>query len=153
MTRIEINDLVFYDDKKAMCAWKEYGIRMGDGFLNTLDEPLTNKPYISNNSRLSDGVRITSTDIPKRASRDATLVFTLEGDTPSAMRTQKKSFFNLIDKHNGLLVLTVPELGEDVFRLYYQGKVSEYSLSLDRCFCKLALKFTEPNPTDRTPIE
>lgn len=152
MKRIEINDLVFYDDKKAICAWEKYGIRMGDGFLDTLDEPLTNKSYISNNARLSDGVRITSSNKPKRASRDVTLIFTLEGDTPSGMREQKKKFFDFIDKHNGLLVLTVPELGDDVFRLYYQGKGSEYSLSLDRCFCKLALKFTEPNPTDRSAV-
>lgn len=150
--RTQTNDLIFYVNGFAVCAWKQYGICMGDGFLTTLDEPVGNKEYISNNARGENGIRITSPTKPKKKERDIALVFTIEGETPAEMRSLKNLFFSMMDNQNGQLILKVPELGDNVFRLYYTGNGADYSLSLDRCFCKMALKFKEPDPTDRGEV-
>ena len=43
-------------------AYAEYGIRMGDGFLDTLLAPREMKDYITNESRMNHGREITLKD-------------------------------------------------------------------------------------------
>ena len=53
-------------------AWTQWGVNMGDGFIDALDAPLPMKDYIENESRLEHGKRIITTDA-KVDSRDITL--------------------------------------------------------------------------------
>ena len=57
-------------------AFTEWGIRMGDGFLDTLNGYFPMKEYITNNDRTQDGVQYVGT--PKVNERSLTLNFTME---------------------------------------------------------------------------
>lgn len=128
-------------------AWATWGIRMGDGFLDTIDGFNEMKDYIENESRLEHGKRVI-TDNAKVDSREITLQFTIEGNSENDYRTKKKSFQAELEK--GTVNIKVPTLGSEVYKLIYLGKSVSYGLSLDRCFGKISSKFEEPNPMDRS---
>lgn len=152
------------------------GVAMGDGFLDTLTEPLTPKEYIENESRLEDGKRVVLPDVPRCQSRELTLAFTIEGEGPT-LAAKRSSFLRrrglfLRLMHAGRVVLRVPAYGDEMtfhpadgeavggeavqsgqcYRLVYTGRGSEYALNPIRTFCKMMLKFTEPNPADRAGV-
>lgn len=58
-------------------AFTEWGVRMGDGFLDTLNGYFPMKEYITNNDRTQDGVQYVGT--PKVNERSIVLNFTMEG--------------------------------------------------------------------------
>ena len=62
-------------------AFLQWGIRMGDGFLDAIFAPEPLKEFIENKSRLNNGKQVVYNN-PKIDERDVTLVFTLEGETP-----------------------------------------------------------------------
>lgn len=128
-------------------AWATWGIRMGDGFLDTIDGFNEMKDYIENESRLEHGKRVII-DNAKVDSREITLQFTIEGNSENDYRTKKKSFQAELEK--GTVNIKVPTLGSEVYKLIYLGKSVSYGLSLDRCFGKISSKFEEPNPMDRS---
>lgn len=127
-------------------AWTTWGVRMGDGFLDTIDGFNEMKEYIENESRLEHGKRVI-TDNAKVASREITLQFTIEGSSESDYRTKKKAFQAELEK--GHVNIKVSTIGSEVYKLVYQGKSISYGLSLDRCFGKISSKFEEPNPMSR----
>lgn len=129
--------------KDALETW---GVRMGNGFLDTIDGFNEMKDYIENESRLEHGKRVI-TDNAKVDSREITLQFTIEGSSESDYRSKKKSFQTELEK--GAVNIKVPVLGNEVYKLVYLGKSVSYGLSLDRCFGKVSSKFEEPNPMDR----
>lgn len=128
-------------------AWSTWGVRMGDGFLDTIDGFNEMKDYIENESRLEHGKRVI-TDNAKVDSREITLQFTIEGSSENDYRSKKKSFQTELEK--GAVNIKVPVLGNKVYKLVYLGKSVSYGLSLDRCFGKVSSKFEEPNPMDRS---
>lgn len=128
-------------------AWVTWGVRMGDGFLDTIDGFNEMKDYIENESRLEHGKRVI-TDNAKVDSREFTLQFTIEGNSENDYRTKKKSFQAELEK--GAVNIKVPTLGNEVYKLVYLGKSLSYGLSPDRCFGKVSGKFCEPNPMDRS---
>ena len=128
-------------------AWATWGIRMGDGFLDTIDGFNEMKDYIENESRLEHGKRVIINN-PKVDEREITLSFTIEGNSENDYRTKKKSFQAELEK--GTVNIKVPTLGSEVYKLVYLGKSLSYGLSPDRCFGKVSGKFCEPNPMDRS---
>ena len=128
-------------------AWTTWGVRMGDGFLDTIGGFNEMKDYIENESRLEHGKRVI-TDNAKVDSREITLQFTIEGSSESDYRTKKKAFQTELEK--GTVNIKIPSLGSEVYKLVYLGKSISYGLSLDRCFGRVSSKFCEPNPTDRS---
>lgn len=129
--------------RDALATW---GVRMGEGFIDTIDDFPTMKPFIENESRLEDGKRISVTNA-KEASRQINLPFTIEGMDESDYRIKKNTFIAEIKK--GVVNLVVPALGNDVYKLVYLGKGTSYALNKNRDFSKIVLKFEEPNPADR----
>lgn len=127
-------------------AWTTWGVRMGNGFLDSIDGFNEMKDYIEDESRLEHGKRVI-TDNAKVASREITLQFTIEGSSESDYRAKKKAFQTELEK--GDVNIKVPVLGSEVYKLVYLGKSISYGLSLDRCFGKVSSKFCEPDPTDR----
>lgn len=135
---------LFINGKDAFITW---GVRMGDGFLDTIDGFNQMKDYIENESRLEHGKRVI-TDNAKVASREITLQFTIEGNSESDYRIKKKAFQTELEK--GVVNIKIPTLGSDIYKLIYLGKSLSYGLSPDRCFGKVSSKFCEPNPMDRS---
>lgn len=138
-----IGDLII-NGKDAFATW---GVRMGEGFLDAIDGFNEMKDYIENESRIEHGKRMI-TDNARIASREIALQFTIEGSSESDYRAKKKAFQSEMEK--GAVIIKVPTLGNEVYRLVYLGKSLSYGMNLDRCFGKVSSKFCEPNPTDRS---
>ena len=75
-------------------AFLEWGVRMGDKFLDVLGAPVPMKEFIENSSRLEHGKRISVANT-KLDSREITLVFTIEGESESDF-LDKKIFYLFI---------------------------------------------------------
>lgn len=138
-----IGDLII-NGKDAFITW---GVRMGDGFLDAIDGFNEMKDYIENESRLEHGKQVI-TDNARIASREIALQFTIEGSSESDYRAKKKAFQSEMEK--GAVIIKVPTLGNEVYKLVYLGKSLSYGMNLGRCFGKVSSKFCEPNPTDRS---
>lgn len=128
-------------------AFDTWGVRMGEGFLDAIDGFNEMKDYIENESRMEHGKRMII-DNARIASREIALQFTIEGSSESDYRAKKKAFQSEMEK--GAVIIKVPTLGNEVYRLVYLGKSLSYGMNLDRCFGKVSSKFCEPNPTDRS---
>lgn len=125
-------------------ALVEFGVRMGDGFIDAIDEPVPIKDFIENKSRLQNGKQVIHSN-PKVDERDITLVFNLEGTTQDDYALKKNKFKAELQK--GLVVISVPAIGE-TYRLTYRKSVV-FSVNTDRTFSKISIKFNEPNPNLR----
>lgn len=133
-------------NKYAM--YETFGVRMGDGFLDALTEPLTLKENIENESRLEHGKRVIVDDNPKVASREILLDFTVTGKSPEDFLSKKNGFLALMYK--GKITLEVPQANTEVYHLIYRSKGTDYGMNAQRTFCHMMLKFEEPNPANRT---
>lgn len=127
-------------------AFDEWGVNMGDSFLNTLLTPPPVKEYCENKSRLEDGKRVLLGN-KKDDEREISLTFTIQGENQSDYILKYKAFME--EMSSGLVSINVPVLGSDIYHVYYKNAVS-YAMSLDRTFSKITMKVCEPNPTNRT---
>lgn len=121
------------------------GVSPGKGFYDTLLAPFEAKDYISNESRLEDGIRVLSTPV-KFKKRSFTLEFQITGATPEIFENNKRYFFQSLSV--GKLTLNVQGLPRG-FDLIYTGKSNTYSGGLSGCACKVKIGFDEPNPNSR----
>lgn len=127
-------------------ALKEWGVRMGDNFLDVLGAPVPLKEFIENKSRLEHGKQVLM-DNPKLDERELTLVFTVEGDSPADYQAKKTDFYE--ELYKGKIDIQIPENSSDIYHLLYLGKSVSYAQSLDRTFGKISAKFCEYNPSNR----
>lgn len=134
-----------YINKKD--AWFEWGVNMGNGFLDAIDGFVPMKDYIEYDSRVEHGKRM-AVIAPRVASRSVTLKFTITGENEFDFRYKRKAFEQELMKGN--VDIGVPALGNDVFHLVYTGNNVSYAMNQRRTFCTISAKFEEPNPTDRT---
>lgn len=137
-----INELLI-NGRDAFLVW---GVRMGDKFLDVLGVSVPMKEFIENKSRLEHGKRVITTN-PRLDSREITLAFTIEGETPSDYLDKKRRFYEELYKVK--MTIQVPENGDEVYHLNYLGKSAAYGQSLDRTIGKLSVKFEEINPAIR----
>lgn len=128
-------------------AWTEWGVSMGDGFVDAIDAFVPMKEYIENDSRLEHGKRVLVTT-PRLASRELTLHFTIKGVSEADFRSKRRAFENELRK--GRVTVMVPALNDEVYRLLYLGRNVSYALNRSRTFAAISAKFEEPNPSDRT---
>ncbi|MFV0325923.1 MAG: hypothetical protein ACK5LF_16340 [Bacteroides xylanisolvens] len=127
-------------------AFTEWGVRVGDGFLDAIGAPAPMKDFIENKSRLEHGKRVIINN-PKLDERDVTLTFTIQGNSQTDYQSKKSAFQN--ELYKGALIIQIPSNGSEIYHLIYTGKSISYAQSLDRTFGKLTVKFNEPNPTNR----
>ena len=125
-------------------ALKEWGVRMGEGFLDVIGASAPMKDFIENKSRLEHGKRVIINN-PKVDEREITLSFTIEGSSQSDYQSKKKAFFD--ELYKGKVDIQVPANGSEIYHLIYTGKSVTYAQSLDRTFGKISSKFSEPNPS------
>lgn len=129
-------------------AYKVYGVRMGDQFLETLLQPSPMKEVMKSDSRLENGKRVNISS-SKQDERSITLGFVITNGNGKDMLTNLRNFYNLL--YNVRLRIRVPKIEEDVYyHLLYTGKSISYGMSIDRTTSKLSVKFDEPNPSHRT---
>lgn len=127
-------------------AFEEWGVSMGKGFLDAIDNFAPMKEYITNKSRLEHGERVLIS-APRVDSRDVTLAFTILGNNESDYRAKRKAFEAMLQE--GFLNVSVPALGDEVYKLLYLGKSTSYNMNVARTFSEVSVKFKEPNPMDR----
>lgn len=127
-------------------AYIEWGVRMGDGFLDALNGYYPLKEYITNNDRTQDGVQYFGA--PKVNERNLTLNFTMEGRNIADFTEKNRAFAEVMRK--GDVSLQVPADSKDVYHLKYTGKSCTFARNTERTFAKIGLAFVEPNPTNRT---
>lgn len=128
-------------------ALSEWGVRMGNGFIDALDTPLTMKEYIENESRLEHGKRVVLGE-PKFSARTITLPFTIEGESSSDYQAKKKAFE--AELYKGFVEVQIPANTSDVFKLIYKGNCTSYGQNKARTFGKFSAKFEEADPSDRS---
>lgn len=128
-------------------AHTEWGVRMGEGFLDVIGAASPLKEFIENKSRLEHGKRVIINN-PKIDEREMTLSFTIEGNSQSDYQAKKKAFFE--ELYKGAVDIQVPANSNEIYHLIYLGKSVTYAQSLDRTFGKISSKFSEPNPSVRT---
>ena len=132
------------NNKNAYITW---GVRMGDGFLDTIGAPAPMKEFIENKSRLEHGKRVIVSN-SKLDEREITLSFTIEGSSQMDYQAKKKSFFE--ELYKGTVDIQIPGNNNGTYHLIYLGKSVSYGQSIDRTFGKLSAKFCEPNPSVRS---
>lgn len=137
-----MNELLI-NNKDAYTTW---GVRMGDGFLDSIGASAPMKEFIENKSRLEHGKRVIINN-PKVDEREMTLSFTIEGSSQSDYQTKKKAFFE--ELYKGTVDIQIPANSNEIYHLIYIGKSITYAQSLDRTFGKVSSKFCEPNPSLR----
>ncbi len=126
-------------------AYQEWGVRMGEGFLDTLNGYYPLKEYITNNDRTQDGVQYFGA--PKVNERSLTLNFTIEGSDKDDFTVKNRAFAEMMRK--GDVTIQVPADRSDVYHLKYTGKSCTFARNVERTFAKIGLVFIEPNPTNR----
>lgn len=137
-----IGDLII-NGKDAYTTW---GVCMGDGFLDALEDPAPLKEFVENKSRLEHGKRV---DIfnPRLDERDLTLQFTIDGSSPADYKAKKKGFYE--ELYKGRIDIKVPANGDEIYRLTYHRSVG-FAMNISRTFSKISVKFNEPNPSNRS---
>ena len=142
MVELKIND------KNAFSTW---GVRMGDGFEEALSVPASPKEYVTNESRLEHGKQYLLKDpwgnsVVRMSSLSVTLLFTIEGKNEADLRAKRNSFYQ--ELYNGSVDIEMYENGVK-YHLIYTGRPQSYGHNLARTFCKIAVRFEEPNPMNR----
>ncbi|MBD5421428.1 MAG: hypothetical protein HDR49_00140 [Bacteroides sp.] len=135
------------NEKDAYTTWGAYLLAGG---LAALLTPPSSKAYIESVSRLQHGKRVVRTtpngeSISRFDSRDVTLSIAISGKTIKDLKTKLDS---LIEEFmRGTTKLQVAEIPDTVYRLDY---ISCTQFSQLRGLAKIAIKFNEPNPYNRT---
>lgn len=121
------------------------GVWMGDGFLNTLEQPVTLKDYVSNESRLLDGKQVIVKN-KRIASRSLTLTFNIHGENAQQYNQNKQWLFEQLTC--GYVKLKVKNaFGEEkYYHLIYNGKSVSYGELYTHMDGKQTCGFDEPNP-------
>mgnify|MGYP004534286287 FL=1 len=126
-----------------------YGITLTRGWREALLAPPPVKNYISNDSRLENGVAIVATaKYVRQDKRDINLSFFLEGISEEDYLDKYERFLEKI-AYNGEFCLKVPCL-KRVYKLVYTqcSKYGDYGLKKSN----FTLKLTENNPNDREKL-
>lgn len=127
-------------------AYSTWGVKMGNGFIDTISGLSSLKPFIENKSRLEHGKRVIIKDT-KIDEKEITLSFTIRGVTSEDFKNNKKLF--LTELYKGTVDIQIPMNSSDVYHLIYLGKSVSYSQNINRTFAKFSAKFCEPNPNNR----
>lgn len=126
-----------------------YGITLTRGWREALLAPPPVKTYVSNDSRLENGVAIVaSAKYVRQDKRDINLSFFLEGETEEDYLYKYERFLDKI-AYNGEFCLKAPCL-KRVYKLVYTQctKYGDYGLKKSN----FTLKLTESNPYDREKL-
>lgn len=119
----------------------DFGAAMLKGGYAELMRPAEMKDWIYNDIPSMNGIQYIAPSSPKVKEREVSLTFVIKGDTDADFMMNYARFVEELMR--GTCVLVVPALSQ-TFSLKYDACTSFDNIDL-KC-CKLAVKFTEPNP-------
>lgn len=132
-------------------ALSTMGTTLLSGSYASLLTPAPLKDFVENDDPLKDGTDVivpgTEGDLttPKIKERDVTLTFLIQGVTKSDFLSNYSAF--VAQLHKGAVDLTITELNSTYHLLYSNStQFDNYRLNA----CKIAVKFREPNPSNRS---
>lgn len=123
--------------KDALETW---GVFLDEKALNNLWLPPHNKPNVSNNSRLEDGVRVVNSKL-YIDEREVTIGFNIRAKTREEFKSKMKLF--VTELNQGLVKM---EVEGETYKLY---TIDFIGLEFIGCIGSLSVRFQEPNPNDR----
>lgn len=132
-------------------AYTQWGVVLEDGSLSKLLAGDSMKPYVENKSRAEAGKQILIKN-PRLDERDVTLIFMFVPRSTSFL-TRYASFLSTLQAGKVVetkiypIELKVIDLNM-TYRLVYEGSTN--LTQLDLAIGKVAIKFNEPNPENRT---
>ena len=134
-------------DQTFKDGYDYYHVRMGQGFIDVLENGVQLKEHIENDSRLEHGVRmLVTTKVDKRT---ISLKFNIHGATKAAYMTNKRAFETMLLQ--GMVTIKVNDSNHpDYYHLVYTGKSVSYNHSYNGRFGIFTAQFIEPNPNNRT---
>lgn len=120
----------------------DYGAMMLAGSYASLMTPPQMKDWVSNDDPRKNGIEYLPPATTVVKERNVDLIFGIKGDTRSDFLAKYNTFITLLQ--SGLTRLYVPDLGR-YYYLKYENCTSFDNYDLKAC--KIAVKFTEPDPT------
>ena len=123
----------------------DFGATLLTGAYAALLTPPALKDFVENDDPLKNGTEIIVPETPMVKERDVTLTFLIKGSNSSSFFSNYNAF--IAELHKGTVVISVPDLGRS-FHLLYSNSTQFENYQLNAC--KLAVKFREPNPANRT---
>lgn len=129
-----------------------YHLTALEGTLNALIKPSAYKKMVTNENAAMDGTNILSEpSVRKREKNSISLSFLLRSTSLVDLQQEIKNLeAELVNGKNGTGIneLYVAELNQ-CYRLYYENMSSYSNFGLDGA-ARVTLKFTEPNPNNRS---
>lgn len=127
----------------------EYGVMMGDGFVETLEAPLEMKELVTSSYRGEHGTRVVLAD-PKYAERSFSLTFTIKGSGLSLGARQASYLAARVWLFGQLHAVECDiTVNDETYHLHYAGKSVSFGQNPQRTFANLTAKFYEYNPNNR----
>lgn len=125
------------------------GVSLEKGSYSALLTPAPLKDFVENNDPTKNGTEVLTqkadgTPLSRIAERDVTLTFLVVGDSESDFMAKYANFVGIL--HAGNISLYVSDLGR-TFSLIYRNSTQYDNHSLKAC--KMAVKFREPDPSNR----
>lgn len=123
----------------------DMGVTMIAGAYAELLTPAPSKDYVTNDDPRKDGIAVDHAYTPPRKEREVTLSFLICGTSNEDFLKKYHDFLEVL--RGGFITLSVPTLGAS-YRLLYNNSTQFENYRLNAC--RLAVKFTEPNPSLRS---
>lgn len=125
------------------------GVSLDKGSYAALLTPAGLKDFIENNDLTKHGTEVLThkkdgTSLARVAEREVAITFTIVGENQADFISKYTNFVSILN--NGVIDLYIPDL-ESTFHLIYRNSTQYNNYQLRAC--KLAVKFREPNPTNR----
>lgn len=136
---------IYINGKNARTQW---GVVTTSSTLDSLLMPPAVKEYVSNTSRLENGTRYDISNV-KLAERDLTLEIQMIADNPDQFYSRHQNFCAELSK--GSFDLYIDDRPDIVYHLLYRS-CQQYTQFV-RGIATLALKVTEPDPSNRAVTE
>lgn len=118
------------------------GVTLLAGSYASLLKPAEMKEWVSNDDPRKDGIEYIVPTTPVVKPRSVDLYFMVQGNTREEFLTRYTNFIGLLQRR--ISVVNIPDLGK--YRLKYESCTSFDHFNLK--MCKVAVKFTEPQPTN-----
>jgi hypothetical protein len=122
-----------------------YGVTLLDGGYAALLTPPDIKEWVTNDDPRKDGVEYITPSTIRVKERSVNLIFHIAGSTEAEFLSRLNSFVSLLQ--SGMVKFYFGDLRQ-AYTLKYESCTSFDQFGLK--MCKLAVKFTEPNPKDKT---
>ena len=135
-------------DSAYVDVYDTYGVSFVKGSYLTLVKKSASKGYVTNDSRLNNGVQmVADSDYAKLSSRQFSVTILMEASTKANFVTYLENFTAKIS--NGLIFLKIPSV-KRVFKLVYNDMDIKQEYRGNKA--TFTLKLTEPDPTDRVTL-